>query len=398
MKTNRVVLPKSNGLMLATIFAIMFALSASLVSGCGGSKKPDENAQPVTRAEVDSLPPQSFNTVSQSFNAVLERNPSLINDNVRLGRAVLNEIKKTTVVAASSRQEEPVRNIAFLFGASMIQYNELYAILEQANAWGAGLLAAATAPESSLAAVPCQSAKADGTRQNAIQHAYWNALFAKRIRFLDIVKTPQEAAFLAKQYTDLWEERNTGAPGPRSKAMDYNNNAIGRDVYVRNPTTSDEELLNAIASIGFVAADGSLPSGNGKLVYLRGTDGCGDLPKIRIRVLDSGPDLDDVFQVSWDNESLGATPKGGEAYFVPQKEAWFGNHTLTIRCTVDGTKGGGGFRAEIQGAVSTGDTTVSGSDLSEGENREYTVVVTRNSRSVVIKPTAQRTRSFVGSN
>ncbi len=45
MKTNRIVLPKSNGLMSVTIFAIMFALSFFTLIGCGGGGN-DNNSVP----------------------------------------------------------------------------------------------------------------------------------------------------------------------------------------------------------------------------------------------------------------------------------------------------------------------------------------------------------------
>lgn len=80
----------------------------------------------------------------------------------------------------------------------------------------------------------------DGTRANAFQHAYWNAMMAQGAQAAGHVE-------YAQQYANAHENYPHDAYHPNPKRdMDLGNNSVGRQIAINNPYATRQELANLV--------------------------------------------------------------------------------------------------------------------------------------------------------
>ena len=80
--------------------------------------------------------------------------------------------------------------------------------------------------------------------ENAFRHALWNVLIAKET--LPITVSKEKSANWAAKFTDLHEELSPN--NVLEKAMDLHNNEIGRQFFLKNPNSSEDEIINSLIS------------------------------------------------------------------------------------------------------------------------------------------------------
>lgn len=92
------------------------------------------------------------------------------------------------------------------------------------------------------------------TIADAFRHSYWNVLLAKRV---DVT--------WAEQYTTAHESESGGD----DKAMDLNNNQVGRNVYLATPSASEDQLAAILYVYPKVLVSSAASMSPAYLVYLQ---------------------------------------------------------------------------------------------------------------------------------
>jgi len=193
------------------------------------------------------------------------------------------------------------------------------------------------------------------TRADAFRHAYWNWLMS------DCCTVEWATAFATAH-----ESANANDD---DKRMDLNNNMIGRRVYsaASSATATEAQASSLQYDLLWVNSDTkNVTVGVDYLVYLE--------PQQKMQVFDDGPEFDDIYTITLNNETLGDTPAGGSRdYNFDQLLS--GAFPLSIFCKLDGTEGGCGFQIVLSGAsiLTTGMQTTSQIVIQEDETHNDTL-------------------------
>jgi hypothetical protein len=129
--------------------------------------------------------------------------------------------------------------------------------------------------------------------------------------------------------------------------MDLNNNEVGRNIFLANPGATAAAMAGLIKSHAVACQRENTSFDPSRLVYVK------DCPTIE--VFDDGPDFDDTYAVTLGSKSLGTTPSGGGRKFETSNLVT-GIHALLVQCTVDGTRGGCGFKVRLEKGLTFGGT------------------------------------------
>jgi hypothetical protein len=235
--------------------------------GCGGSKKStdeivsiDEIVGNVSRSEFEKLSP-TYTQFSKAYNRIKSQNPNINVDSVDFPRILFDQAKLET-------RSSDTKSRNFLDTLLAISWEEWKVIT--ANL-GSAMLGINTKPDASSSAeiqYPCDIEEFfHNNKADAVRHAYWNALMAKRAA--SVFGLEQGLLFAEKMAT----AHEIGSVNIKTEtAMDLSNNATGRRIFKENPNASDEQLLQLIASLPFeyFASDAEIPLNDSRLAYFEG--------------------------------------------------------------------------------------------------------------------------------
>lgn|GEM_PF-2318221 len=169
------------------------------------------------------------------------------------------------------------------------------------------------------------------TRADAFRHSYWSWLMSQCC-----------GVQWAKAFATAHESE---VPNNDDKRMDLNNNLIGRRLFTAAPAATADQAQSALLDYKLLWINSQLENvtvGIDYLVYLE--------PIQTMTVFDDGPEYDDIYELSVNEDNLGETPAGGSQVFefdqMPSSD-----HSFGIYCQLDGTKGGCGFQIILYGAL-----------------------------------------------
>lgn len=256
-------------------FAACAITATLLLAGCGGgvgsggggaeSQPPPEAPMlpavgPIPGAEFATVPPPTFEQVITAYRTVTSANPALLDDEPALSRALFDEVRRITTSTAEGRARAlgQVMRQALFDHRARLTLEEWKLVIRRPLDSARAAPAIETSAQAAVQALPCDADIdfIDG-KADALRHAYWNALMARRA-------TPAFAELFANAH----ETGSTNAPA--ATAMDLHNNAFGRALASRLPAASDEELLQVLLqqSFTFVAAGAALPASGQGLAYI----------------------------------------------------------------------------------------------------------------------------------
>lgn len=301
---------------------VLAVLALSLGSNaCEDSPSGPDNS-PLTEEEINAVAPPTLAEFAQAYEQVLQSHPDVPEKSWAFARLLLEQIDAMTsanaVGAANAldRLNQAERDLLFT------PFNWIYGL--------------PTNRAKNLAEAGAQAMGGDqeDDQADAFRHTYWNALMAKCC-----------GVAWARDFATAHESTT---PSGDAKTMDLNNNAIGRAIYTANSSLSDAALADKIKAYPLSCVDEGVTANASRIVYIE------KCPVIR--VYDDGPDFDDVYEVRLGSAALGTTPEGGGTPFTTS-DVVSGEHALSVRCTLDGTQGGCGFKVELQQGIQFTDKT-----------------------------------------
>jgi|GEM_PF-2374796 len=248
---------------------------AAALWGCGGGDSPTGpgvaiNGIPVS--EIERVPPPSYDALSAAFDRVVAADPTLRQSSPRLARAVFDEIKRQ---GASAARRERAPDVAAAGVGVLLQltWDEWKVLIGDPLSGYAARNAPGLANLAGQSTFPCDAPTGyRDDRADAVRHAYWNAVMARRIAAEYGVA--QALAFTEK-FTTAHESGITDQSplaDRRAKAMDLSNHAAGRRVFMENPSATEDQLLQLVLALPFVYVEGSdaVTRDDRRLVYLTG--------------------------------------------------------------------------------------------------------------------------------
>lgn len=247
----------------------LIAIASLTMTGCGGSSDTPTSQQanlpavgPISGEEFAKVAPPTFQQFMTAYEAVTTNNPGLLNDETALAKAIFSEIKRTTPTGSDERAAAlSAVKLSLWDKAQKLTVEEWkLVIVSPLNGYNASTTVDLSA-QTAVAKMPCDS-DIDFTngKADAVRHAYWNALMAKRttISFAQSFGTAHESG---------------GTNTPSASAMDLHNNAIGRSLVEKYPTATEAELLELILQQTFtlVPSGTPIPANLTGLVYITAT-------------------------------------------------------------------------------------------------------------------------------
>jgi hypothetical protein len=325
---------------------IVLALSGG-IGACDSPSGIDNS--PLTVEEIEAVTPPTINGFADAYARVLQAHPHIAEDSHAFGRLLLREIESLSSQSVQSFVAVPPMATSLLDRMNGAEFR----LLMRPFNWRYGRPTADAAQKASVRARADFTGDQEDDQADAFRHAYWNALVAKccGVDFAADFATAHEA--------------NT-QPGD-ALTMDLNNNAIGRTVHFTNPGLSDDEYAEKIKDYPLSCVDENVTMNTARLVYIE------KCPVIE--VFDDGPDFDDTYEVRLGTGVLGTTPNGSGTPFTTS-DILSGQRTLSVRCTVDGTRGGCGFKVRLkEGIQFTNGTTLTPQQLlQQGGSLSLTIV------------------------
>jgi hypothetical protein len=290
-------------------------------NACEDSPSGPDNS-PLTKEEIDAVARPTLAQFAEAYELVLQAHPDVPQESWAFARLLLEQIDSMTSQSNSV-------GVANAFGLNDAESDLLWTPFN----WVHGL---PTNRARNLAVAGAQAMGGDqeDDQADAFRHTYWNALMAKCC-----------GVAWARDFANA-HESNTSAGD--ALTMDLNNNAIGRAIYAANSSLSDAGLADKIKAYPVSCVDEGVTANAARIVYIEKCP--------IIRVYDDGPDFDDVYEVRLGSTTLGTTPKGSGTLFTTS-DVVSGEHPLAVRCTLDGTQGGCGFKVELQQGIQFTDKT-----------------------------------------
>ncbi|HEU4562941.1 MAG TPA: hypothetical protein VFS20_34235 [Longimicrobium sp.] len=309
-------------------FFLTLTLLATVATACDDSPSGPDNS-PLTEAEIRAVAPVDFEVLALAYANVVAEHPGVDEESNAFARLLLAEVEELSgtqgnlILAANAPGWSGLTDAEWDLiwsNKNWLKIPMMKAIKEEALA-----LAAVQFPAASLG---------DGTG-DAFRHAYWNARMAQ--------------AFGLEWANAFATAHESTTPAGSIRTMDLNNNEVGRKLFAANSSASASALAALIKAYPLACMSTNAPFDSSRLLYVE------DCPTVR--VFDDGPDFDDVFEVSLGLEVLGTTPKGG-GHTWETSNLVSGTHNLHVKCLVDGTNGGCGFKVILQkGLTFTNGTT-----------------------------------------
>ena len=324
--------------------SVIAAICAS-APACDGSPSGGRSA-PLTDAEIEQMPPLPLDVLIAAYDAVRAAHPTLDDHGNEFARLVFEEAKKRT--AAGQKISARTTTFQGLFERLTAEEKSLL----MRNLWylkGTGV-SAHTAENRAAADFP---GTLNGGAGDAFRHAFWSALLSRCC-----------GTAWAKEFTTAHEGRNVDV---NDRAMEFNNNEVGRQIFSANNSASEDQLATLIKKYPIACMKTDVKHAPERLVYMR------NCPVIRW--FDDGPDFDDIFEAFLDGVSIGSSPKGADKEYETS-DLRSGNHSLAITCRLDGTRGGCGFELALRNGIrlSNGSTTTPQLSMAQGETNTYIVV------------------------
>jgi hypothetical protein len=247
--TNSVTLPKPalsgkrteviSGVTKWAVLATM--LLPALLSGCGGTgaklnnapnaSAPSDKPLNIDVSDVGTLPRYSLDEVVEVIDRVASENPQVPVRNDQFGALLLAEIKKDSVNPSQGKalKEQDKTRPGKSYSLSSITNAEWSLLLRYP--WNASRTRDCVnrALEVTQSKFPGWSMSQD--KADAFRHGYWNVLLCKRID-----------AWWAEQFTNAHESTSWGI----DRAMDLNNNGVGRRIFRENGFRSESDLIGYV--------------------------------------------------------------------------------------------------------------------------------------------------------
>jgi hypothetical protein len=191
------------------------------LTGCSGGSAPS-NEFTITRAEVEALPPMSLEQLDDLTQEVAKANPDLPKSSASFGRLLMEELKKVNPKDGITRSRYPLINVTSDEFWLLVLYRDYISPTRKSKS-------DAEAEEKRIWGGNYRNGRSDGFR-----HAYVNTLLAKRcaLWWADAIMTAHES--------------ETPASEAKEKAMDLNNNAAGRNVWLDNKNATDAKLSDRV--------------------------------------------------------------------------------------------------------------------------------------------------------
>lgn len=299
-----------------TLLAIL-ALAAGL-GACDSPSGLDDS--PLTREEVRRVTPPSMDVFADAYARVRQENPQVAEESNAFGRLLLREIQ-----SLSTQSLQPSAGRGPIAANLLDRLNDAeWDLLMRDGNWRFGLATRDAANKAGARAISDFGVDQEDSKADAFRHTYWNVLMAR------CCGVPWAREFATAH------ESTTGPGDPRT--MDLSNNEAGRNIFVLNPGLDEEGYAAKIKEYPLTCVDEGVTHDTGRIVYIE------QCPTVE--VFDDGPDFDDVYEVTLADKVLGTTPKGSGDTFTTSG-VLSGRRALTVRCTVDGTRGGCGFKVRL---------------------------------------------------
>ncbi|KQP12035.1 hypothetical protein ASF45_32015 [Pseudorhodoferax sp. Leaf265] len=311
----------------------------------------DAETNGLSRAESDRAPSFSLDTFATAFDRVRAAQPTLAQTSTEFARALVAELARLAPQATTQALPREIKASEMWDTFQSLNPEEKALVL--ANPVKAYLSRTATT-EARTATEQTFSGSMYLTRADAFRHSYWNWLMSK------CCSVGWATAFATAHESSVANDDD--------KRMDLNNNMIGRRLFTSAPNSTPEAAQAALLNYKLLWVNRirkNVTVGVDYLVYLE--------PSQTLTVFDDGPDYDDIYTVSIAGKAVGDTPQGASREFefdqIPS-----GDHTLTVNCKLDGTKGGCGFQIRLKGALTLpgGSSNTSQLVIQEGETHSTT--------------------------
>ena len=187
---------------------------------------------PISAKDFASVPPPTFQQVIKAYEDVTSNSPALLQNDSTLSRAIFDWVKAHPN-GRLFRIDQDQDSQTYFDLASKLTIEEWKVILLHPVS---GYKASGTVKPSLDAAMskyPCDSdVKYTDGKADALRHAYWNVLLVHRT----------DAKF-AEEFTKAHESESTK---PTATTMDLHNNKFGRDLALKYPNATDEQLLELL--------------------------------------------------------------------------------------------------------------------------------------------------------
>ncbi|PLK42435.1 DUF6973 domain-containing protein [Emticicia sp. TH156] len=187
---------------------------------------------PVSEAELNSVPPPTFQQLINAYEYVAKKDSTLLNNNVKLTRAVFNRIKANPNARVENAEEMNSGFFDIMHRLTKEEWALIVLNLNIRNAYNASK----TVEPSKNAAVeyfPCDSdTKYENSKADGFRHAYWSALM--------VLETNAD---FAKDFATAHEAGSTNASATE---MDLHNNKIGRELAIKYPTATKAQLIELL--------------------------------------------------------------------------------------------------------------------------------------------------------
>jgi len=241
------------------------------MAGCDTGAPEDEFINGISLREIEESRLPTYVELAEAFDTVVARDAAVLENDSLLARAVFDEWNGGGARARTSS--------ATAVDLERLNSQERIVLLRYP---GQAYLARNVPPLASSAGqqtYPCGSQPAtvggdeidafNADKADALRHAYWNALTAKRAADSPLY-TVSDALFFTALLATAHESTSVGSRlNERLRDMDLSNNAAGQRVFEQNPDATDEELQALITALSFEFVEDSDPiTFNGsRLVY-----------------------------------------------------------------------------------------------------------------------------------
>lgn len=218
---------------------------------------PGDPIGPIPAKEFESVPIPTYATVITAYETILAKDPNLLQNEEALSRALFDEVKRLSANEVASNF--PNGRVNYLSIADRLSREEWKIVLTNPYKSYFAMKTvnpAAVAAKDSFSCDPGESLK--DTKVDAIRHAFWNALLVRETDY-DFAET-------------LTTAHESSSDNPAATAMDLHNNKVGRDLAVKYPEATIEQLLEILLQEKFtyIGVGQPIPNGTLGLVYIAG--------------------------------------------------------------------------------------------------------------------------------
>ncbi|MEL7170899.1 MAG: hypothetical protein AAGN64_16260, partial [Bacteroidota bacterium] len=233
-------------LMLTSLCLLLFQAACDTASDDDSAPVSGETVNSIPLEEIEQSAVPTYDELESAFNSVVARDPDLLEDSPAFARAVFDEVKRLREDQYAAQLRVAASDLLKLTLAEWIVVlrDPFLTYLARDTPGLARGGARGVFPCDAELDEPFNDGKAD-----AVRHAYWNALIAKRVADLFGV---EEGLQYAEELATAHESESAGsALATRRRDMDLSNNAAGRAVFSANPEANDIQLLELIRSLRF---------------------------------------------------------------------------------------------------------------------------------------------------